>query len=264
MRALQLRPNDFEALRGITTLDLASNRKAEATARMDAVVSRAEPGADLLFLAGNTYLTVGDAAKAEALLRRGIEADPDRLQGYTLLGQLYARQRKIDEAIAQFRDVLKRNPQSVPAGTMIGVLLEYQRKLPEAEQEYRRVLGVDSRAGVAANNLAWLLVSSGRDLNQALTFAQVASEMMPGEPNVTDTLGWIYYRLNRSSDALPHLESSVKKAPDRVEFNYHLGMACVETGDWVTARRALQHALALQPNFDGADQARKKLAIIGA
>ena len=226
LRALQIRPNDLEALGGITTLDLASKRQAEALARIDSVASRAEPGADLLFLAARTYLTVGDAAKAESLLRRGIEADPDRLQGYILLGQLYVRQRKADEAIAQFRDVLKRNPRSVPSGTMIGVLLEYQNKIPEAEQEYRRVLGVDSRAAVAANNLAWLLVSSGRDLNQALSFAQVASEMMPGEPNVADTLGWIYYRLNRSSDAdaTPGIERQEVAGPSGVQLPPGNGM----------------------------------------
>jgi hypothetical protein len=40
-------------------------------------------------------------------------------------------------------------------------------------------------------------------------------------------------------------------------------MACVETGDWETARRVLKHALALNPSLPGADEARKKLAIIG-
>ncbi len=131
---------------------------------------------------------------------------------------------------------------------MVGVPFESQTKLAEAEG-YRRVLGIDSRAAVAANNLAWLLVSSGRDLNQALSFAQVASEMMPGEPNVADTLGRIYYRLNRSHDAIPHLESSVKKSPDRVEFNYHLGMACVETGDWDTRAQSPKARASVEARF---------------
>ncbi len=263
LRALQIRPNDLEALNGAVALDFAARRNAEALARIESALTKGEPSADLLYLAARSYLTAGDAAKSEATLRRAIEVDPDRLQGYTLLGQLYVRQQRTDDAITQFRDVLKRNAKSVPAGTMIGVLLEFQKRLPEAEQEYRRVLGVEPRAAVAANNLAWILVSSNRDLGDALNFAKVAQEMLPVEPNVSDTLGWIYYRSNRAAEAVPHLEASVKKAPDRPEFNYHLGMACVETGDWETARRALKHALALNPSLEGADEARKKLAIIG-
>src|SRR5262249_14282853 len=128
LRTLQARPNDLEAMGGITTIDLATNRKADALARIDSIVSKAEPGPGLLFLAARTYLTVGDADKAEALLRRGIDADPDRLQGYTLLAQLYVRQRRADDAVERFRDVLARDPKSVSAGTMIGVLFEYQKK----------------------------------------------------------------------------------------------------------------------------------------
>src|SRR5262249_30423102 len=82
----------------------------------------------------------------EALLQRAIEADPDRLQAYALLGQLYVRQKRLDEAKARFDDVLKRNPKSVGASTMMGMLLEQQGKPAEAEKEYKRTLTIDPRA----------------------------------------------------------------------------------------------------------------------
>jgi hypothetical protein len=40
-------------------------------------------------------------------------------------------------------------------------------------------------------------------------------------------------------------------------------MACVQSGDWNMARRALKQALALKPDFEGAAEARKALGMIG-
>ena len=71
----------------------------------------------------------------------------------TFLGQLYARQNRLDDALKQFRDIQQRNPKSVSAGTMVGMLLEGKGDRPGAEKQYGQVLSVDPRAGVAANNL---------------------------------------------------------------------------------------------------------------
>ena len=86
---------------------------------------------------------------------------------------------------------------------MVAMVLEQQGKVPEAEKEYQRVLSVESNAAVAANNLAWLYVSSNRKLDEALQLAQTALQQLPDEPNIHDTLGWIYYRKNMAAAAIP-------------------------------------------------------------
>ena len=77
---------------------------------------------------------------------------------------------------------MKRDPKSVGASTMIGMLLEAQGKKAEAEKAYEQVLAIDSRAPVAANNLAWIYVASNRNLDQALQLAQTAHQTLPEEP----------------------------------------------------------------------------------
>ena len=162
---------------------------------------------------------------AETLLRKAIDTDTDRLQAYNMLGQIYARQGRLDDAKAQYLDVLKRDPKSISAGTMVAMVLEQQGKVPEAEKEYQRVLSVEANAAVAANNLAWLYVSSNRKLDEALQLAQTALQQAPDDPNIHDTLGWIYYRKNMASAAIPHLEHSTRTSPYDPVFRYHLGMA---------------------------------------
>ena len=56
----------------------------------------------------------------------------------------------------------------------------------------------------------------------------------------------------------------MKFAPADPTFQYHLGMAYMQTGDWDKARRALKQALSLKSDFDGAVDAKTALATIGA
>jgi len=146
---------------------------------------------------------------------------------------------------------------------MLGMLLELEQRQPEAEQQYQKVLGFDPRAAVAANNLAWLYVSSNRNLDAALRFALVAQEQLPDEPHVNDTLGWIYYRKSMGAAAIRHLESSVRKDASDPTTHYHLGMAYAQAHDLVRARKELQTALALRADFEGAADARKTLSGLG-
>jgi tetratricopeptide (TPR) repeat protein len=262
-KALQLAPNNLEAAAGLVTVDLASGRKADAVARMEAGLKAGTPTSDMLVLAARTYAASGDMAKAEEYLNKAVEAEPARLEAYMLLGQLYASQKRLPEATEQFQKIVQKSPKSVGANTILGTLYEAQRRPAEAEQQYQKVLQIDSRAAVAANNLAWLYVSSNRNLDEALQLAQTAWQQLPDEPHVADTLGWIYYRKDMAPQAITYLEGAVKRLPDDPSGFYHLGMAYVRTGDIEKGRTALQHALASKVEFDGVAEARKTLAQIG-
>jgi len=79
---------------------------------------------------------------------------------------------------------------------------------------------------------------------------------------VSDTLGWIYYKKGLASQAVSALNSAVAKAPQNATFQYHLGLAMVAAGDGQGGRKALEKALALDPKFEGAGEARKAIASI--
>lgn len=262
-KALQASPNNLEAAAGLVAVDLASGRKADAVARVEAGLKGATPTSDMFVLAARTYFAAGDLAKAEEYLNKAVEAEPARLEAYTLLGQLYASQKRLPEAIEQYQKIVQKSPKSVGANTILGTLYEAQRRPAEAEQQYLKVLQLDSSAAVAANNLAWLYVSSNRNLDEALQLAQTAWRQLPEEPHVADTLGWIYYRKDMAQQAITYLEKSTKRLPDDPTGFYHLGMAYVRTGDIDKGRQALQRALGSKVEFDGVAEARKTLGQIG-
>jgi len=73
-------------------------------------------------------------------------------------------------------------------------------------------------------------------------------------------LGFIYYKKNLASLAISTLRASAAKDPVNPIYQYHLGLAYASSGDTAQARGSLTRALALKPDFDGADQARRLLS----
>jgi Flp pilus assembly protein TadD len=59
---------------------------------------------------------------------------------------------------------------------------------------------------------------------------------------------------------LPPIEESVAKDPKNAVYHFHLGVAYAKAGMKDKARAALQKALEMNPQFQGADIARKALA----
>ena len=53
---------------------------------------------------------------------------------------------------------------------------------------------------------------------------------MPEDPEISDTLGWIYLRKNTPENAIQVLKGSVAKGPKNAEHSYHLGLALLFRG----------------------------------
>jgi len=139
---------------------------------------------------------------------------------------------------------------------MVALLLERQNRLSEARKEYERILSLEPHAIVAANNLAWIYCESGGNLDVALQLAQEATSKAPDEPDFNDTLGWIYYKKDLVFQGMPHMQRAVSRAPNNPLFRFHLGMAYAKQGESVKALASLKRALAIDPRFEAAAEAR--------
>jgi Tfp pilus assembly protein PilF len=111
-----------------------------------------------------------------------------------LLASQYIQTKRFDDGLKQLDELLKRNPSNAGAMAVKGMIFETQGKVEEAKQIYTQALGADPNNEVAANNLAFILAEQGKDLNTALSWAQMARRKQPENPNAADTLGWVYYK----------------------------------------------------------------------
>jgi tetratricopeptide (TPR) repeat protein len=255
-------PAHYDAVVALTRLDLEDGRPETAMARLNAALGARPADSRFLLLMSGVHGAASDLPGQEAALRRAIEVDAGSLQAYGMLGAFYAAHGRLAEATAEFQKLADKQPQSVPVLTVIAMLLEAQSKLPEAQAQYERVLAIDSRAPVAANNLAWLYAARGGNLDIALHLAQTAKSQLAESPEVDDTLGWIYLKKGVHSLAISSLAQAVAKSPTNPTFQFHLGQAYAANGAADQARGAFERALALNANFAEATQAREALAAL--
>jgi len=259
-KALTLNPEAWEAHQGLVRVDLAEKKPDAAWARISASADKFPKDARYRIEQARVAVAKRDLPAAEVSLRKAIETDPAALEAYGMLGQVYLSQSKLDQAKAEFETVAKKNPRSVGAQTLIGMILQQQGKATEAMEQYRRTVEIDSKAAVASNNLAWMQASTGGNLDQALQYAQAASQVLPDQAEVNDTLGYIYILKKIPTMAVAPMLKAVDKDPANATYQYRLGQAYLLSGNKVKAKGALESALKLKADFPEAADARTLLA----
>jgi tetratricopeptide (TPR) repeat protein len=262
-RALELRPDSVEALAGLTKVDLVEHKGEAARTRIESRLANGSNDFRVLMLAGTTFTAVGDGQKAEAAFRKVLELNPASFDAYNALGTLYMMQNRLDDAKRDFEAAARQQPKgAVAARTMIGIILKLQNKRDDARKQYEEVLALDPQAAVAANNLAWDYVETGGNLDVALSLAQTAKGRLPDSWEVDDTLGWIYYKKDLATLAITFLRQGAGRNPSNPTLHYHLGLASLKEGNRKDAKRALEQALKLNPQFAEAEDAKRVLATL--
>jgi len=257
-RAQKIDPASLDTVRIAVALQLMQGNAAAAKARLEERIQQGT-NPDVLLFAANTYLALKEPLAAEKALKAAIAADPSRNEPYNMLGSMYLSQKRLDEALREFEALSKKQTRPVGPLTMAGLILERQGNIDAAMKRYDEALAIDSRAGAAANNLAWILAERGQDLSRALQLAQAAVAAAPDEPRVLDTLGWVQYKRNQPQLAIPFFRQCIEKSPGVAEYHYHLGLALLKAGDKPGGRTSLQRALDLKPDSTVAADIRKAL-----
>jgi tetratricopeptide (TPR) repeat protein len=262
-RALSIDPMHLEALRGITAVDFAQGRRAEALARLDSLLASSPNHTGVMLIAATARASAQEFAEAERLLTRLIEIDPAALTAYSLLGRIYLGQKRLDAARAQFERLATRQERPVAAVTLIGTIDLIQNRTSDAQQAFERVIKLDPKAGVAANNLAWIYLENGGSVELALHLAQTASTVLPEVAEVHDTLGWAYYKKGSMPAAIDALRRSVGLDGTNTTALYHLILAYEKSGAVADAREVMTRYLKVDPSSERSAELRRRLQAIG-
>ncbi len=224
-----------------------------------------QPGANAL--AGDAWLTQGDARQAAAAFLAAFKAAPSG-ELATKAANALSRSGGADQAIALLSDWVAKHPDDIPAQSVLSSLDLDTGKLGDAEQHLNAVLAVRRTDPASLNNLAWIKQQQG-DGAAAKSLAERAYFQAPN-PDVADTLGWILARQGDTPAALPLLSEAVTNLPDgkpgsaqaiaKASAAYHYGFALNASGRTEDARTQLQAALASPADFTGKADAQKLLS----
>jgi|APFre7841882724_1041349.scaffolds.fasta_scaffold32729_2 tetratricopeptide (TPR) repeat protein len=212
----------------------------------------------------------GDAKAANAWLDK-IDNPQRALEVQTRRATLLARQGKLREARVLVQQVPERRPEDARAKLFAEsqVLREVKRwndahdvlvtaserfpgdadllyeqammaekllRIDEMERVLRRVIELKPDHHHAYNALGYSLADRNLRLPEAQTLIRKALELAPNDPFITDSLGWVEYRLGNRDEALRLLRQAYASRPD-AEIAAHLGEVLWASGARDDARR---------------------------
>jgi tetratricopeptide (TPR) repeat protein len=189
-----------------------------------------------------------------------VDLDKNNSNAFLFLSSVQVSRGSVDQAIASYRTALQSNPRDVRIYVALGSLLETRNQWQEAEDLYQKALQIQPDYALAANNLSYLMLEHGGNVNVAVTLAQTARKGMPDSPNSADTLGWAYYQQGVYNASIDLFQEAIKANPDNPTYHYHLGMAYQKSNNFAMAKKQLEYTLQISPNYSQAGEIKKILA----
>ena len=182
----------------------------------------------------------GKVAEARELIRKVPELSPGDGRAKLLAEAELLRDRKMwAEAARVLVQANKAFPDDPDLLYEEAMTLEKQGKVEEMERRLRRVIELKPDHPHAYNALGYSLAERRVRLPEARTLIQKALELSPGDPFITDSLGWVEYRLGNREEAVRLLRGAYKARPDP-EIAAHLGEVLWSAGQPEEARRVFR------------------------
>jgi predicted Zn-dependent protease len=120
------------------------------------------------------------------------------------------------------------------------------------------------RNATALNLAGYLLADSHQSLDDAEAYLKTARELLPGDPAILDSWGWMLLQRGRTREAIRALDHASRFAPREPEILLHLATAWAADHVPKTAAELLTKAALLHPPADvqkRIDDLRKALVI---
>lgn len=258
--AWNLDPHSRSLLEAILLGYLSNKQVGPASAFLQHEIESRPNDPLLYYELAQVDLLFGKPGEAISALQKALSLAPGNAESGLLLAQTYLSVKQPEQALPLLANVIQKHAQESATMLRAGILYEKLDRWDEAQKAYEQAVQLDSSNAIAKNNLAWLLVSRGGNIDVALSLAQQAKEQLADNVQVTGTLGWIYYKKQVYKTALQYLKECVAKDQKNATFQYQLGLTYWKLGDTVQARRALTAALTLDPSSTEAGMARDALA----
>ncbi len=230
-----------ETLRQIAELDHERDAAVEAliidTYRIGKDLNKAQKEADTavkrwpedrtLRVAHATVLgDLGQTDAAAAELKKLLDGKNDREIYLDLAAYVYDRARKFDEEAkaldaADKLSVSKEDKEAV--WFQRGAMYEKMKKVDLAEAEFRKILEINPDSAATMNYLGYMLADRSVKLPEALSLITKALDKEPNNGAYLDSLGWVYFKMNRLQEAEESLRQALIRTPRDGTVHDHMG-----------------------------------------
>lgn len=124
----------------------------------------------------------------------------------------------------------------------------------------RKIIAAKPDYHHAYNALGYSLAERNTRLPEARQLIQKALELAPGDPFISDSLGWVEFRLGNMPEALRVLQAAYKDRPD-AEIAAHLGEVLWQLGQRAQAQAIWREGLLLNNQNETLLETLKRLGV---
>jgi tetratricopeptide (TPR) repeat protein len=128
-------------------------------------------------------------------------------------------------------------------GFLLGAVFERQKKFDQAEEEFRKVLNANPRNASTLNYYGYMLADRGIRLEEATGLIKRALADDPNNAAFQDSLGWAYFKQDKLDDAEGLLRQAVTREGHDPTILSHLGDVYAKMGKDSLAEAQWQKSL---------------------
>lgn len=203
----------------------------------------------------------GKIAQARQLLQSIPERNPgdarNKLMAEVQLLRDHKQYKAAHDLLAQ---AVKRDPTDLDLIYEQAMVAEKMGNNGEMERLLRQVIAAKPDYHHAYNALGYSLADRNLRLPEARQLIQKALELAPGDPFISDSLGWVEFRLGNRAEALRILETAYKTRPDP-EIAAHLGEVLWTVGQRERAQAVWKEGLLLNSENETLQETLKRLRV---
>jgi len=142
-----------------------------------------------------------------------------------------------------------------------GIGYERLKDWPAAEADFRRALELSPNQPFVLNYIGYSYVEMGINLEEAQQMIETAVAGMPSNGYITDSLGWVLYRVGKFEEAVAPMERAVELLPVDPIVNDHLGDVLWMVGRKREAEFQWRRAVSFGPAVVDLERIKRKLEV---
>ena len=185
----------------------------------------------------------GDIAKAIDHLEKHHKIFPDNIDIIDYLVSFYDLKKEFIKAIALLEKTLLSFPDNTSLLFRLGEMQDKIGLKHECIKKMERIIEIDPKNSKALNYLGYTYAELGIKLEKAYELIKKAYELEPNDGYITDSLGWVYYKMKNYEKAIEYLEKASKLKPDDPIILYHLADAYKKNNQLNNALKFFEKAL---------------------
>ncbi len=174
--------------------------------------------------------------------------------------QLLRENKQFAAAYEVLAQALAKDPNNTDLMYDQAMIAEKMGNFAEMERLLRAIVAQKPDYHHAYNALGFSLADRNERLPEAKALIQKALEHAPGDPFITDSLGWVEFRMGNRAEALRLLQGAYKERPD-AEIAAHIGEVLWVLGQREQALSAWRDGLLLNPENETLQQTIQRFKV---